>query len=273
MYHPRRGPLRRRLLRTNRRRRRRIRLAVTRRRFFAFKADSTTDQPEALAPEDPYSASPAKKKVHVAEPWDLLRGRDVFALHDMLSHELAVSDIGHWAPNCSTFSRARELPIPGVKSPPKPLRSSLYPRSLPEVVSKLPKVKKRKLDLDTRMADMAAEDCILRAKSNRFFSLEHPKNSIARDLNTWRELESLPGTIFTEYHTCMFEGSKRRKQQVLIHNIPQLVPLIGRKCPQPNICQRTGEKHLCWRPRVEGGRVQRRLPGRPEFWIATRSWR
>ena len=191
----------------------------------------------------------------MAEPWDLLRGRDVFALHDSLISELDTCEIGHWAPNCSTFSRARERPIPGVKFPPLPLRSTSCPRGIPDVLKKLPKGKKRKLDLDTCMAEMAAKDCIRRSKAGKFFSLEHPRNSIARNLDSWKDLEALPGTIVTEYHTCMFRGSKRRKHQALIHNMPQLVPLIGRLCQQSKCCQRTGEKHLSWRPQVEGGRV------------------
>ena len=91
------------------------------------------------------------------DPWDLLRGLDVFDNKSLLNSELSVSLIRHWAPNCSTFSRARERPIPGVRFSPKPLRNDTYPEGIPEVLAQLPASKKRKLDLDTRMANMAAE--------------------------------------------------------------------------------------------------------------------
>ena len=91
------------------------------------------------------------------DPWDLLRGLDVFGDKSFLDSELSVSLVRHWAPNCSTFSRARERPIPGVRFSPKPLRNDTFPEGIPEVLAKLPASKKRKLDLDTRMANMAAE--------------------------------------------------------------------------------------------------------------------
>lgn len=189
------------------------------------------------------------------EPWDLLRGRDVFTQRTFLNSELSDSFFSHWAPNCASFSRARERPIPGVKFAPKPLRSTEHPRGIPEVLAKLPKAKRLKLELDTEMAEMAANDCISRSKRGRAFSLEHPRNSIARSLESWKTLESMPGTIVTEYHTCMFEGSKRRKHQVLIHNTPELQDAIARICHSNKKCSRTKSGHLSWKPKVEGGKV------------------
>ena len=159
--------------------------------------------------------------------------------------------IRHWAPNCSTFSRARERPIVGVAFSPKPLN----PRGIPSVVLELPPSKRRRLDLDTQMADMAEEDCIASHLAGRYFCLEHPKNSIARRLDSWKELESLQGFFSTEYHACMFESCRRRKSQVLIHNIPGMVQHIGHLCSSSKICSRTGVSHLSWKPSVENGRV------------------
>ena len=104
------------------------------------------------------------------------------------------------------------------------------------------------------MADMAANHCMKAHREGKFFSLEHPKNSIARKLPSWEELESLDGVMCTEYHTCMFHPSERRKSQCLIHNMPSLVPFLGKTC-QGQVCQRTGKKHKDWRPKVEKGRV------------------
>lgn len=157
----------------------------------------------------------------------LLRGRDVFSEGRALRKSLDESLIRHWAPNCSTFSRARERPIAGAAFSPKPLRDDDNPRGIPSVVLELPPSKRRRLDLDTQMADMAAEDCIASHLAGRYFSLEHPKNSIARRLDSWKELESLQGVFSTEYHACMFESCRRRKSQVLIHNIPGMVQHVG----------------------------------------------
>ena len=102
---------------------------------------------------------------------------------------------------------------------------------------------------------MAAEDCIESHRAGRYFSLEHPKNSIARRLDSWQELEGLQGVFSTEYHACMFKDCRRRKSQVLIHNIPGLVSYIGRLCSNSKICSRTGVSHLSWKPSVINGRV------------------
>ena len=189
------------------------------------------------------------------EPWDLCRGRDVFTDRFELNSAVASSSFCHFAPNCSTFSRAREIPIPGVKFPPRPLRNSTYPRGIPDEIKNLPPAKRRKVMGDTDMADLSANYCREAHLAGRGFGLEHPKNSIARDLESWKKLESLKGVYCTEYHTCMFEPSERRKAQVLIHNRESLAHYVGRKCLDPKLCTRTGKPHQSWRPRVRDGRV------------------
>ena len=196
-----------------------------------------------------------REEKKVAEPWDLLRGRDIFKHGDQLQRDLQVSDLQHWGPNCCTFSRAREKPIPGVKNPPVPLRSSDFPEGIPTVVASLPASKQRKLNLDTRVANMAALNCLKAKRTGKYFTLEHPKNSIARDLESWKDLEAEEGVWATEYHSCMFKGSARRKAQILIHNIPLLNSNLNLICNSSRICTRTGKPHLSWKPRVEKGRV------------------
>ena len=105
------------------------------------------------------------------------------------------------------------------------------------------------------MADMAALNCLKAKRLGKFFTLEHPKNSIARDLESWKNLESEEGVWATEYHSCMFRGSERRKAQVLIHNIPLLNSRLNLICNSSRICTRTRKPHLSWKPRVERGRV------------------
>ena len=73
------------------------------------------------------SSSEVDSAFFVYPPWDLLRGRDVFRDVELFEYETMNADSAHFAPNCATFSRAREIPIPGVSCPPKPLRRSLHP--------------------------------------------------------------------------------------------------------------------------------------------------
>ena len=185
----------------------------------------------------------------------MLRGRDVFNQRNVLLEESRLSDVSHWAPNCSSFSRAREKPIEGVLFPPKPLRSEAFPRGIPDVVNGLKSSKRRKLNDDTEMAELSAEQCIIAHKRGRFFSLEHPFNSIARHLTSWRALREEFGVYTTQYHTCMFEGSKRSKNQILIHNVKELDEEIGRLCSSNCRCSRTGLRHLAWRPKVQAGKI------------------
>ena len=167
----------------------------------------------------------------------------IFTDSRLLNNELSVSFAAHWAPNCSSFSRAREKPIPGVANPPRPLRSDTYPRGIPSVLVKLPRAKRRKLEADTQMAEMAANDCLSRISEGKLFSLEHPKNSIARELPSWKAFKSHESVFVTEYHACMYKGCERRKSQVLIHNVKQLRRL-ARICARESLCSREalGEK-------------------------------
>lgn len=122
----------------------------------------------------------------VNPPWDLLRGKDVFESTPELEDDVLNSDLTHWGPNCATYSRAREIPIHNVKNPPRPLRSLLHPKGIPCEVAKMTRKQKRRLDDDTRMADMAAEMSLERARAGKWFSLEHPAGSIASSLQIGR---------------------------------------------------------------------------------------
>ena len=148
-------------------------------------------------------------------PWDLLRGRDVFRDSEILEQELDDSLV-HWAPNCATFSRAREIPIKNVPNPPRPLRSLEYPEGIPSETRLLSKKSLKRLRDDTRMADMAAVNCLHRHRQAKKFSLEHPGRSLALELPSWKKLRSSSGVREIFYHTCCFRGSRRKKYQILI---------------------------------------------------------
>ncbi len=188
-------------------------------------------------------------------PWDLLLGRDVFTMHGLLIDELDSSDVTHWAPNCATFSRAREKRIPGVAFSPPPLRSEEYPEGLPWIRTGKNKKLKARVELDTRMAVLAAERCLKDHRKGKVFSLEHPEGSLARYLRSWRALENEDGVFSTPYHACMFDPCKRRKRQVLIHNNPEFDWEMRRCCENERLCSRTGLSHKSWKPVVQDGKV------------------
>jgi len=191
----------------------------------------------------------------VLAPWDILRGRDVFLESSELSLEISIALLTHFAPNCATFSRAREIPIRNVANPPKPLRSEVHPEGIPEELQKLSKKALKRLNDDTSMANLSADYCCDIHLQGRKFTLEHPGRSIALNLSKWKKLQNLPGVRTIFYNTCMFNGSRRKKFQVLITNEPIFEKFIGKLCSGNHICDRTGLKHLKWRPTVSAGKV------------------
>ena len=214
-------------------------------------------------------AEPACKKVEprvslggslrvskVLEPWDLLRGRDVF--RDSVEFEASTCEarLSHFAPNCATFSRARELPIQGVKNPPRPLRSESFPEGIPWELAKLSRKSRSRVDVDTKLAVLSAEHCIEIHARGDFFSLEAPGRSIALNLDAWKRLMGLPGVFVVYYHNCMFRGSRRRKYQIMIVNSTSLKDhFVNTLCESDRCCTRTGLSHLKWKPLVKDGKV------------------
>lgn len=82
------------------------------------------------------SSSSALSLPGPAEPWDWYQDAvrfDVFSNADRLDSECLNSAVESHGPNCGTFSRARERPIPGVARLPPPLRSINKPRGLDHI--------------------------------------------------------------------------------------------------------------------------------------------
>ena len=99
----------------------------------------------------------------------------------------------------------------------------------------------KKLHDDTHMADLAAEKCAQAHHEGRFFTLEHPARSLAQYLRSWQRLLGLDGVYIVYYQTCMFQGSRRKKNQMLICNHP--------------VFQRTGP-NLLWERNMRSHRAQ-----------------
>ena len=157
--------------------------------------------------------------------------------------------------NCATFSRAREIPIRGVRNPPEPLRSEEHPQGTPSVLCRLSPKQRKRLQNDTLMADMSATECWEAAERGKGFTLEHPLRSIAMNLPSWVKLLGRDDVVKIEYHTCMFEGSRRKKAQALITNRRHFEKYVGLTCTGSAICNRTGERHLKWRPAISQGKI------------------
>ena len=191
---------------------------------------------------------------HVLEPWDLLRGKCVFRDRFSFDETTSAADLVHFAPNCSTFSRAREIPIPGVAHPPRPVRSESHPEGIPEELQSMSEKSRRKLEDDTEMANMSARRCLERHQQGKAFTLEHPGRSLALHLQSWQKLKESEGVMLVEYTTCMFQGSRRRKKQLLLCNREEFRGM-GKVCSGNRVCDRTGLPHLKWRPTTSGGKV------------------
>ena len=139
-------------------------------------------------------SSGSRPGVSMFPPWDLLRGRCVFKHRGQLLAEAKEAEVSHWAPNCATYSRAREIPIQGVASPPRPLRNESNPEGIPEELARMGKRARRRLEDDTAMADLSAEQCEEAADRGKVFTLEHPGNSLARHLPSWKRLSMRSST-------------------------------------------------------------------------------
>ena len=196
----------------------------------------------------------------VFEPWDLLRGKCVFKQRGELISVLDSARLRHFAPNCSTFSRAREIPIPNVRNAPKPLRNEECPEGIPSELADLSSKSRKKVCDDTEMANLSAEQSLKSHSRGDKFTLEHPRRSLAQHLPSWKKLLNAKGVFLTPYHTCMYEGSRRKKNQMLIHNDERFRSL-GRICEGGKLCDRTGLPHLKWRPTTSGGKVVQFVTG------------
>ena len=114
---------------------------------------------------------------------------------------------------------------------------------------------KKRVDDDTRMILIAVEECSIAHTEGRWFTLEHPGNSIARLFPEWQALEPMDGIMVIELHSCMFAPSDRRKYDIVVTNMYSLSHHVGKTCTDAKVCSRTGEPHRPWESQVQGGRV------------------
>ena len=210
----------------------------------------------------------------VAEPWDKLRGRlvDGWSEYDVtvpanearLRSQAALSLTQHWAPDCSTFSRALDKPIPGAKEGqgPMAMRSKEFPEGLPwqELKARFKwtaKVVKDKLKLHNMLAGLAAAECLKAARQGRYVIVENPAQSYLWDLPAFRELARLQGMEFITFHNCAF-GGQRRKYTAFLTNVPGMREACGIHCTARGDeapCDFSGRPHKTWAPTWKDGRA------------------
>ena len=97
--------------------------------------------------------------------------------------------VQHHVPNCGISSRARNILIPGIRRPLRPLRNRQHLPGIPSAVEAMTSRERARLDGDTFILESSACDCKAALRTKRLFSLERPGNSLAHDFVSWRELE------------------------------------------------------------------------------------
>ena len=227
----------------------------------------------AVDPGEGKGVPPDPTKYMVAEPWDKLRGRtidgkseydvEVPANLERLRSQAAMTLVQHWAPDCATFSRALEKPIPGAPAGggPQPLRSKLHLRGLPvkalnaQFGPRRAQIIIEKLKLHNLMAELAAQECLKAVQEGRYFCIENPGNSLLWQLPEFKELAAMAGVVWFTMHNCAF-GGKRRKYTGVLTNIPGLREAWEQRCGargDADPCDFSGVAHEAWEPKwVEG---------------------
>jgi hypothetical protein len=146
-------------------------------------------------------------------------------VQDAIRQELASVHFVMMAIECSTKSRAREIPIAGAKRPPRQLRSVECPMGLPGLTPQ----EQQRVDKDNRVCrfllELAAEAPALGQANVR----ENPLNSYHWLDPAEVEMQESGAWQDTIYDACVFAGA-RRKRQKLRHNVDELSALPSLKC-------------------------------------------
>ena len=180
----------------------------------------------------------------ITQPFDLKRG----AKYDMMSDRVRARHRRrrrrtrfNWeAPDCSSFSRIREITRDGIRA--QPLRSQEEPLGL----SSLTPDQKAKLWPHTSMMQFSLNNCIEDELEGRAALLESPANAITWCLQEAVEYLALENVYDVLFDACM-HGARRRKASRLRTNVPEFAVL---QCfcqgSTDGLCDKTGEPHLPW---------------------------
>ena len=134
---------------------------------------------------------------HLEIFWDLLDDPNVFYVH--------------WAPPCGTASKARELPLAGVRNPPMPLRSAQFLFGLPN----LEPTSQARVTAANQLYRLCVQGMVKCLNRGILASMENPKsaytwdicNHYAAEMNVASEWKRMSDVHFQH---CM-HGGKRNK--------------------------------------------------------------
>ena len=165
--------------------------------------------------------------------------RDLFHVLDTYASRIALILC---APPCGTASRAREKPIPGVKDPPIPLRSQLWPDGLPG----LDYANKLKTELANQIYAANARIVQWAASHDVEIVVENPLRSYMWETSSFAPAcQHLPEHIV--FQACM-HGGGRDKFTLLRASSNMLQPLAV-------LCD-GAHRHLPWQPKAVDGKLR-----------------
>ena len=176
---------------------------------------------------------------------DITNEEQFLNLRTYLEKERSAILHAHFAPSCGTASRARERPIPGFKTAPKPLRSDAHPDGLPN----LSESEHQRVSEANRSYAAMSQLIFVLVELGVSISIENPRNSLL-----WKTsfLKHLLGKLPT-YHVCTFHhcmhGGKRDKDTAWYSFNPRdpqrdLFASLALKCNKQH-------QHAPWKPYVD----------------------
>ena len=113
---------------------------------------------------------------------------------------------------------------------------------------------RNEVDRDPYMAIGAAQRCIRAHKAGLPFTLVRPGNSIARELNCWKELEAMEGVFIVEHHRCMFQPCLNRSSKSFSPFL-KLLRISRQGLQRRRVCSRTKSPHSVFAHEVKDDRV------------------
>ena len=114
------------------------------------------------------------------------------------------------APSCGTASRARERPIPGQKSCPKPLRST----SQPDGLDGLTGIDKYKVEMANQLYDAVFHITECAVELDICVAIENPTNSHYWNVESTTKIRTNFGGNFVTFHACAHGGTRDKSTSI-----------------------------------------------------------
>ena len=147
------------------------------------------------------------------------------------------------APPCGTASRARERPIPGHRSCPKPLRSLLQPDGLDSLAG----WDKYKVETANQLYDAVYAITQCAVQLGICVAIENPTNSHYWNVASTLKIQKEFGDNFVTFHACAHGGT--RDKSTSIWQSQHYFDSLALKCDRKH-------SHASWRPAMKDGRLQ-----------------